>query len=134
MKCVVLCVNQGVRNRRDAVRPTIWLYMLCRQYFIWIKKFCLMWNYRVYLFWIFHIQMEYPYAKHALSYGRANHVSCISLLFLTPWCILDGRVEFIVLYCMTNMMKKQQVRTNLSFLFYSILFTFFLERWVKRRI
>ena len=32
--------------------------------------------------------MEYPYAKHALSYGRANHVSCISLLFLTPWCIV----------------------------------------------
>ena len=75
--------------------------------------------------------MEYPYAKHALSYGRANHVSCISLLFLTPWCILDGRVEFIVLYCMTNMMKKQQVRTNLSFLFYSILFTFFWRDGLK---
>ena len=52
-----------------------------------VKNICLMYNYRVYnnLFWIFHIQMEYPSAKHVYSYGRANRVSYISLLFFTPW-------------------------------------------------
>ena len=66
----------------------LWLYMLCRWYFIWIQNICLMFNYRVYnnLFWIlFLIQMEYPSAKHAKSYGMAGCVSCISLLFHTPW-------------------------------------------------
>ena len=55
-------------------------------YIIWIRNICLMYNYCVYnnLFWIFHIQMEYPSAQHAESYGRANRVSYISLLFLTP--------------------------------------------------
>ena len=42
-------------NITDAARPTIWLYMLCRRYSIWIRSICLMYNYRVYnnLFWIF---------------------------------------------------------------------------------
>ena len=41
--------------------PTIWLYMLCRQYSIGIRNICLIYNYRVYnnLFWIFLLQMEY---------------------------------------------------------------------------
>ena len=36
----------------------------------------------LYIRQIFLIQMEYPSAKHVKSYGRANRVSCISLLFL----------------------------------------------------
>ena len=28
----------------DAVRPTIWLYMLCRRYSIWIRSICLMYK------------------------------------------------------------------------------------------
>ena len=54
---------------------------------LFIRNICLMYNYRVYnnLFRIFLIKMEYPSAKHVQSYGRANRVSYISLLFLTPW-------------------------------------------------
>ena len=48
-----------------------------------------MYNYRVYnnLFWIFLIQMEYR-LQHMYSYGRADHVSCISLLFYLYLSIL----------------------------------------------
>ena len=74
--------NQGVWNRRDAVRPTIWLYMLCRRYFIWIRNICLMYNYRVYnnIFWMFLTQMEYRLQimyNHMVGFG----VSCISLVY-----------------------------------------------------
>ena len=71
----------------DAVRLTIWIYMLCRRFFICLRNICLMYNYRIYnnLFWIFLIHMEFPSAKHTYSYGRANRVTYISLLFLTPW-------------------------------------------------
>ena len=30
--------------------PTIWLYMLCRRYFIWIRNICLMYKNRVHVF------------------------------------------------------------------------------------
>ena len=67
------------------IRSTIWLYMLWKWYFIWKRS--LMYNNRAYnnLFWIFLIQMEYPSEKHVYTYGRAGRVSCISLLFYTPW-------------------------------------------------
>ena len=49
----------------------------------------------MYIRQIFLIQMKYPSAKYVLSYGRANRVSYISLLFLTP-CIYP-KVRFDLL-------------------------------------
>ena len=73
-------------------RPTIWLYMLCRRYFIWIRNIWLMYNYRVYnnLFWIFLIQMD-----------RANRVICISpfyfiLLANSTRCRLRGFWSWLI--------------------------------------
>ena len=39
--------------------------------------------------------MEHPSAKHVLSYGRANRVSYISLLFLIP--CLEPSIIYIVM-------------------------------------
>ena len=75
------------------------------------KNICLKYNYRVYknLSWIFLIQMECSSAKHVKSYGRAAHVSCISLLFHTPWSlttkryyILGKRGQCTSNYCRTH--------------------------------
>ena len=55
------------RYTNDAARPTIWFYMICRRYSIWIRNICLMYKYRVNnnLFWIFLMQIELvPSAKH----------------------------------------------------------------------
>ena len=55
-----MCEMKYKGDTTDAARPTIWLYMLCRRYFIWIRNICLIYNN---LFWICLIQMEHPSKK-----------------------------------------------------------------------
>ena len=43
-----LYYKQSLKSITDAARPTIWLYMYYRQYFIWIRNVCLIYNYTVY--------------------------------------------------------------------------------------
>ena len=78
-------------DTNDAACPTIWLYMLCRRYSIWIRNICLMYKYRVYnnLFWIFLIQMEYRLqSMYNHMVGRAaSFVSLFYSIFLGQYSV-----------------------------------------------
>ena len=56
--------------------------------------------------------MEYSSAKLALSYGRANRVSYISLLFLTPWVAAILKLENQSLWQKLNSFVSAKPETN----------------------
>ena len=72
------CVPRSMEKKgdtTDAAHPTIWLCNLCRQYFIWIRNICLMYNNQ---FWIFLIQM-----MHHLQ-SMYNHMVGCQLCRINP--------------------------------------------------
>ena len=59
---VIINLFSQTRNVTVAARPTIWLYILCRRYFIWIRYICLIYNNLFYFFlykWSTRLQSMY---------------------------------------------------------------------------
>ena len=79
---------QGVWNRREiqlTARPIIWLYMVCRRYFIWRRNIRLMYNYRVYnnLFWIFLRDKKVTETNYQLKYAIFSTTCSIMYKYCT---------------------------------------------------
>ena len=132
-------------NWRGSPWPTIWLYMLCRRVLhLYKKNICLMYNYRVYknLFWIFHIQMEYPSAKHVQGVPKKHGnsvtnsissflwISIVTSNFKSQNIIMSARVYFMKKvkdYKDVSIMSPQDeqwIRTSLLCL-YIVIFLFY---------